>query len=192
MVKVGYKSIKEISGPLIFVEGISNAGYNEMVSIETPDGQIRSGQVLDTRKGMAVVQVFGATTGLDNRNTVVRFTGEASKISVSDSILGRIFNGLGEPIDQGPAIVSKEKLEIVGSSMNPYSREEPSEFIQTGISTIDGMNTLVRGQKLPIFSGSGLSHNMLAAQIARQAKVIGKDEGEERFNYTDSNPDHAR
>lgn len=177
MVKVGYRSIKEISGPLLFVEGISNAGYNEMVSIETPDGQIRSGQVLDTRKGMAVVQVFGPTTGIDNKNTVVRFTGEASRISVSDSILGRIFNGLGEPIDQGPAIVSKEKLEIVGSSMNPYSREEPSEFIQTGISTIDGMNTLVRGQKLPIFSGSGLSHNTLAAQIARQAKVIGKDEG---------------
>ncbi|MHB8372550.1 MAG: V-type ATP synthase subunit B [Thermoplasmataceae archaeon] len=177
MAKVGYRSIKEISGPLLFVEGIDNAGYNEMVTIETPDGQIRSGQVLDTRKGMAVVQVFGPTTGIDNKLTVVRFTGEASRISVSDDILGRIFNGLGEPIDQGPAISSSEKLEIVGSSMNPYSREEPSEFIQTGISTIDGMNTLVRGQKLPIFSGSGLSHNMLAAQIARQAKVIGKDEG---------------
>ena len=176
MVKVGYRSIKEISGPLLFVEGISNAGYNEMVSIETPDGQIRSGQVLDTRKGMAVVQVFGPTTGIDNKNTVVRFTGEASRISVSDSILGRIFNGLGEPIDQGPAIVSKEKLEIVGSSMNPYSREEPSEFIETGISTIDGMNTLVRGQKLPIFSASGLPHNMLAAQIARQARTLKTDD----------------
>ena len=105
MVKVGYRSIKEISGPLLFVEGIDNAGYNEMVSIETPDGQIRSGQVLDTRKGMAVVQVFGPTTGLDNKQTVVRFTGEASRIAVSDSILGRIFNGLGEPIDQGPAFL---------------------------------------------------------------------------------------
>ncbi|EQD69597.1 V-type ATP synthase subunit B, partial [mine drainage metagenome] len=126
MAKVGYRSIKEISGPLLFVEGIDNAGYNEMVTIETPDGQIRSGQVLDTRKGMAVVQVFGPTTGIDNKLTVVRFTGEASRISVSDDILGRIFNGLGEPIDQGPAISSSEKLEIVGSSMNPYSREEPS------------------------------------------------------------------
>ncbi|MCL4322946.1 MAG: V-type ATP synthase subunit B [Candidatus Thermoplasmatota archaeon] len=172
MAKVGYKNIREISGPLIFVEGISNAGYNEMVTIETPDGEIKSGQVLDTRNGLAVVQVFGSTSGLDSNNTTVRFRGETARIRVSDEVLGRIFNGLGEPIDNGPQLVSKENVEIVGDAINPYSREEPSEFIQTGISTIDGMNTLVRGQKLPIFSGSGLPHNVLASQIARQAKTL--------------------
>ncbi len=176
MAKVGYKSIREISGPLLFVEGVTNAGYNEMVSIETPDGQIKSGQVLDTSNGIAVVQVFGATSGLDNTNTVVKFRGETARIRVSDEVLGRVFNGLGEPIDNGPQIKSSEKVEIVGDAINPYSREEPSEFIQTGISTIDGMNTLVRGQKLPIFSGSGLPHNMLAAQIARQAKTLKSDD----------------
>jgi V/A-type H+-transporting ATPase subunit B len=172
MVKIGYKNINQISGPLIFVEGISNAGYNEMVTIEAPDGQIKSGQVLDTRNGMAIVQVFGSTSGLDSNNTTVRFRGETARIRVSDEVLGRMFNGLGEPIDKGPQISSKENVEIVGDAINPYSREEPSEFIETGISTIDGMNTLVRGQKLPIFSGSGLPHNTLAAQIARQAKTL--------------------
>ncbi|MHB1440402.1 MAG: V-type ATP synthase subunit B [Cuniculiplasma sp.] len=172
MVKVGYKDISEISGPLIFVRGVKDAGYNEMVTIETPDGEIKSGQVLDTRNGLAIVQVFGSTSGLDSNNTTVRFRGETARIKVSDEVLGRIFNGLGEPIDNGPQLVSKEDVEIVGDAINPYSREEPSEFIQTGISTIDGMNTLVRGQKLPIFSGSGLPHNVLAAQIARQAKTL--------------------
>ncbi len=172
MVKVGYKDISEISGPLIFVEGISDAGYNEMVTIETPSGEIKSGQVLDTRNGLAIVQVFGSTSGLDSNNTTVRFRGETARIKVSDEVLGRIFNGLGEPIDNGPQLLSKESVEIVGDAINPYSREEPSEFIQTGISTIDGMNTLVRGQKLPIFSGSGLPHNVLASQIARQAKTL--------------------
>ncbi len=172
MVKVGYKNISEISGPLIFVEGISDAGYNEMVTIETPSGEIKSGQVLDTRNGLAIVQVFGSTSGLDSNNTTVRFRGETARIKVSDEVLGRIFNGLGEPIDSGPQLLSKESVEIVGDAINPYSREEPSEFIQTGISTIDGMNTLVRGQKLPIFSGSGLPHNVLASQIARQAKTL--------------------
>ncbi len=172
MVKVGYKNISEISGPLIFVEGISDAGYNEMVTIETPSGEIKSGQVLDTRNGLAIVQVFGSTSGLDSNNTTVRFRGETARIKVSDEVLGRIFNGLGEPIDNGPQLLSKESVEIVGDAINPYSREEPSEFIQTGISTIDGMNTLVRGQKLPIFSGSGLPHNVLASQIARQAKTL--------------------
>ena len=172
MAKIGYKNIREISGPLIFVEGISNAGYNEMVTIEAPDGEIKSGQVLDTRNGLAIVQVFGSTSGLDSNNTTVRFRGETARIRVSDEVLGRIFNGLGEPIDNGPPLISKENVEIVGDAINPYSREEPSEFIQTGISTIDGMNTLVRGQKLPIFSGSGLPHNVLASQIARQAKTL--------------------
>ncbi len=172
MVKVGYRDISQISGPLIFVEGVKDAGYNEMVTIEAPDGTIKSGQVLDTRNGLAVVQVFGPTAGLDSNNTTVKFTGQTARVKVSDEVLGRIFNGLGEPIDKGPQLASSEKVEIVGDAINPYSREEPSEFIQTGISTIDGMNTLVRGQKLPIFSGSGLPHNVIAAQIARQAKTL--------------------
>jgi len=134
------------------------------------------GQVLDSSAGLAIVQVFGSTLGLSTTGTSVRFLGETAKISVSDEMLGRTFDGLGNPRDSGPAIVSKQKVEIVGSAMNPYSREEPSEFIQTGISAIDGMNTLVRGQKLPLFSGSGLPHNMLAAQIARQAKVLNASE----------------
>jgi Archaeal/vacuolar-type H+-ATPase subunit B len=176
MVKIGYRNISQISGPLIFVEGVKNAGYNEMVTIETPDGTLKSGQVLDTRNGMAIVQVFGPTAGLDNVNTTVKFTGQTARVKVSDEVLGRIFNGLGEPIDSGPQLASTESVDIVGDAINPYSREEPSEFIQTGISTIDGMNTLVRGQKLPIFSGSGLPHNVLAAQIARQAKTLNTGE----------------
>jgi V/A-type H+-transporting ATPase subunit B len=176
MIGLNYKSISQISGPLLFVDKVPNAAYNEIVEITTPDGEIRSGQVLETRNGLAIVQTFGPTAGLDSGRTKVRFTGSIASISVSDEMLGRIFNGLGNPIDQGPPILSREKHEIVGDAINPYSREEPSEFIQTGISTIDGMNTLVRGQKLPIFSGSGLPHNRLAAQIARQAKVLGSGE----------------
>ncbi|GGM66414.1 V-type ATP synthase subunit B [Thermogymnomonas acidicola] len=177
MVKVTYRSISQISGPLLFVEKVGNAAYNEMVEITLPDGETRQGQVLDTSKDMAVVQVFGPTSGMDIKNTSVRFLGSTARIGVSEDMLGRIFNGLGQPIDGGPEIVSKDRVEIVGDAINPYSREEPSEFIETGISTIDGMNTLVRGQKLPIFSGSGLPHNVLASQIARQAKVKGSDEG---------------
>lgn len=177
MPAVSYKSISEISGPLLFVENVPNAAYNELVDITLSNGEKRTGQVLDTRRGLAIVQVFGQTSGMDTENTRVRFTGSTARVSISSDMLGRIFNGLGETIDNGPDILSKEKIEIVGNSINPYSREEPSEFIQTGISTIDGMNTLVRGQKLPIFSGSGLPHNQIAAQIARQAKVLGKEEG---------------
>ena len=176
MIGLNYKSISQISGPLLFVDKVPNAAYNEIVEITTPEGDIRSGQVLETRNGLAIVQTFGPTAGLDSGKTKVRFTGSIASISVSDEMLGRIFNGLGNPIDQGPPILSRERHEIVGDAINPYSREEPSEFIQTGISTIDGMNTLVRGQKLPIFSGSGLPHNKLAAQIARQAKVLGSGE----------------
>lgn len=176
MPSVSYRTISQISGPLLFVEGVGNAAYNELVEIRMPDGDTRTGQVLDTGRGLAVIQVFGATSGLDTERTKVKFSGSTARISVSDEMLGRIFNGLGEPKDGGPAVISRDKIEIVGNAINPYSREEPSEFIETGISTIDGMNTLVRGQKLPIFSASGLAHNMLAAQIARQAKVLGKGE----------------
>ncbi len=174
---VSYKTISQISGPLLFVEGVKDAAYNEIVQITLANGETRTGQVLETRRGLAIVQVFGSTTGMDVADTSVRFMGETARISISDQMLGRVFNGLAEPIDGGAPILGGEKTEIVGNAINPYSREEPSEFIETGISTIDGMNTLVRGQKLPIFSASGLPHNMLASQIARQAKVLGKEEG---------------
>jgi len=176
MSNVSYKTISNISGPLVFVEGVKDAAYGEMVEIRLPNGERRQGQVLDSSKGLAVVQVFGRTLGMSIAKTAVRFLGETARLAVSDEMLGRVFDGLGNPRDNGPKIVSKEKRDIVGSGINPYSREEPSEFIQTGISSIDGMNTLVRGQKLPIFSGSGLPHNLLAAQIARQAKVLGTSE----------------
>lgn len=166
----------KIAGPLIFVEGVPNAAYGEMVEIKMQDGDRRQGQVLDTREGLAIVQVFGQTYGLGSSNTSTKFTGETAMISVSDEMLGRTFDGLGNPRDGGPRILSKQKFDLVGSGINPYSREEPSEFIQTGMSNIDGMNTLVRGQKLPIFSGAGLPHNLLASQIARQAKVLGSGE----------------
>jgi V/A-type H+-transporting ATPase subunit B len=173
---VSHKTVNQVAGPLIFVDKVENAAYGEMVEITNAMGERVRGQVLDSRAGLAIVQVFGSTMGLNVGQTSVRFLGETARISVSDEMLGRVFDGLGNPRDKGPTIVSKQKVEIVGSAMNPYSREEPSEFIQTGISTIDGMNTLVRGQKLPIFSGSGLPHNALAAQIARQAKVLSASE----------------
>jgi V/A-type H+-transporting ATPase subunit B len=176
MLPVSYKTVSQVAGPLIFVEKIGNAAYGEMVEVTNALGERVPGQVLDSRAGLAVVQVFGATLGLSTTGTSVRFLGETARISVSDEMLGRTFDGLGNPIDSGPEIMAKHKVEIVASGINPYSREEPSEFIQTGISSIDGMNTLVRGQKLPLFSGSGLPHNVLAAQIARQAKVLGSSE----------------
>jgi len=173
---LSYKTIGQVAGPLLFVEKVGNAAYGEMVEITNALGERLRGQVLDSRAGLAIVQVFGTTLGLNTTATSVRFLGETARISVSDEMLGRVFNGLGNPKDNGPSIVSKQKVEIVASGINPYSREEPSEFIQTGISSIDGMNTLVRGQKLPLFSAAGLPHNLLAAQIARQAKVLSASE----------------
>ena len=171
-----YSTVSEVSGPLMIVEGVEGVGYNEIVEIETPTGENRKGQVLEVNEDLAVVQVFEGTDDLNTLNTKSRFTGETAKIGVSDDMMGRIFNGTGQPIDGGPEIIPDKELDINGNPMNPASREFPAEFIQTGISTIDGMNTLVRGQKLPIFSGSGLPHNDLAAQIARQAKVVGTDD----------------
>lgn len=176
MSKIAYKNLSKIAGPLIFIEGVKDAAYGEMVEIKLTNGERRKGQVLDTREGLAVVQVFGQTYGLGTNNTSTKFVGETAMISVSDEMLGRTFDGLGNPRDNGPKIISKERYDLVGSGINPYSREEPSEFIQTGMSNIDGMNTLVRGQKLPIFSGAGLPHNLLASQIARQAKVLASSE----------------
>ena len=176
-VPVDYRTIDRVAGPLLFVRDVTDAAYGEIVEISLPNGERRQGQVLDSRKGLAIVQVFGPTLGMNVEETSVKFLGSVARLPVSDEMLGRVFNGLGEPRDGGPKIVSDKELEIVGNAMNPYSREEPSEFIQTGISTIDLMNTLVRGQKLPIFSGSGLPHNQLAAQIVRQAKLRDSTEG---------------
>jgi len=177
-----YKTVTKIAGPLVFVEGVNDIGYGEIVEIQLPSGERKKGQVLDTQKGLAVVQVFGTTAGINLEDTTVKFLGETMHIGVSSDMLGRVFNGLGEPRDKGPAIIPEKRLDINGAPINPYARAEPRDFIQTGISTIDGLNTLVRGQKLPIFSGSGLPHNQLAVQIARQAKVVsssgkgGKDQ----------------
>jgi V/A-type H+-transporting ATPase subunit B len=170
-----YTTVTEVAGPLMIVEGVEGVAYSEIVEIETPDGEHRRGQVLEVREDLAVVQVFEGTSDLNTSTTKIRFTGETAKIGVSLDMMGRIFNGTGKPIDGGPEIIPEKELDINGSPMNPSAREFPAEFIETGISTIDGMNTLVRGQKLPIFSGSGLPHNELAAQIARQAKVLAKE-----------------
>ncbi|MGL4670426.1 MAG: ATP synthase subunit B [Methanobacteriaceae archaeon] len=170
-----HTTVTEVAGPLMIVEGVEGVAYSEIVEIETPSGEKRRGQVLEVKKDVAVIQVFEGTSDLNTSTTKTRFTGESAKIGVSLDMMGRIFDGTGKPIDGGPEIIAEKELDINGSPMNPTAREFPAEFIQTGISTIDGMNTLVRGQKLPIFSGSGLPHNDLAAQIARQAKVVGDD-----------------
>ncbi|AZH24290.1 ATP synthase subunit B [Haloplanus aerogenes] len=170
-----YKTITEISGPLVFAEVDKPIGYDEMVEIETADGEIRRGQVLESEDGLVAIQVFEGTSGID-KNAFVRFQGETLKMKLTEDLLGRVLSGSGEPIDDGPAIEPEKREDIVGAAINPYSREYPEEFIQTGVSAIDGMNTLVRGQKLPIFSGSGLPHNELALQIARQASVPEEEE----------------
>ncbi|MFC7132557.1 MULTISPECIES: ATP synthase subunit B [Salinibaculum] len=172
-----YQTITEISGPLVFAEVDEPIGYNEIVEIETADGEVRRGQVLDTSSGTVAIQTFEGTGGID-RESSVRFLGETMKMPVTEDLLGRVLDGSGNPIDDGPEIVPDERRDIVGAAINPYSREYPEEFIQTGVSAIDGMNTLVRGQKLPIFSGSGLPHNDLALQIARQATVPEESEGD--------------
>jgi len=173
---VEYNSIKEIAGPLMIVEGVKGVAYGELVDVELSDGDKRTGQVLEAREDMAVVQIFEGTRGMDTKGTRVRFTGETMKLGVSGEMIGRLFNGIGKPIDNQPDIIPEERIDINGLPINPTSREFPEEFIQTGVSAIDTMNTLVRGQKLPIFSEAGLPHNVIAAQIARQAKVLGKGE----------------
>jgi len=172
-----YSTVTEVTGPLLIVEGVRGVAYGEVVKIRTSTGEERTGQVLEAREDKAVVQVFEGTKGLDTKLTSVRFTGETMKVGLSRDMLGRIFDGMGRPRDGLPDIIPEKIMDINGLPINPTAREYPREFIETGISAIDGMNTLVRGQKLPIFSGSGLPHNELAAQIARQAKVKG--EGEE-------------
>jgi len=178
-----YQTITEISGPLVFAEVDEAIGYDEIVEIETEDGDTLRGQVLETSDEIVAIQVFEGTTGI-NKQASVRFSGETMKMPVTEELLGRVLDGSGQPIDGGPEIVPDERRDIVGAAINPVSREYPEEFIQTGVSAIDGMNTLVRGQKLPIFSASGLPHSDLALQIARQATVPeesaeGDEEGSE-------------
>lgn len=175
-----YKSIYSIAGPLMVVEGVEGAKYKEMVEVTLKDGAKRLGEVLETREGMAVVQMFESTQGAGTDGVSAKFLGRVFNLPVSEDMLGRVFDGRGKPLDDGPAIIPEKTLDISGNPINPYSREFPSDFIQTGISTIDCLNTLVRGQKLPIFSGSGLPHSRIAAQIARQAKVMD-DTGKEKF-----------
>ena len=169
-----YKTITQIAGPLVFVEKTEPVGYNEIVNVNLPDGTTRRGQVLDSSADVVVVQIFEGTGGL-NKDCGIVFTGETLKLPASIDLLGRILSGAGDPLDGGPRIVPDQLLDINGAAMNPYARLPPKDFIQTGISTIDGTNTLVRGQKLPIFSGAGLPHNEIALQIARQATVPGTD-----------------
>ena len=169
-----YKTIKEISGPLVFVEKTEPVSYGELVQVSLPDGTTKRGQVLDTSHEIVVVQIFEGTSGI-NKESGVKFLGETIKINLSKDMLGRIMSGAGEPIDGGAPIIPEQRQEIIGAAINPYSRDSPLEFIQTGISTIDGLNTLVMGQKLPIFSGAGLPHNDISLQIARQAQTLGAD-----------------
>jgi V/A-type H+-transporting ATPase subunit B len=171
-----YSTITEVNGPLIIVNKITNVKYDELVEIELSDGEKRRGQVLEVSEDKAIVQMFEGTTGIDISNTKVRFLGRVIEIPVSTDMLGRIFDGSGRPIDNGPEIIPEKRLDINGSPLNPYARDYPNDFIQTGISSIDVLNTLVRGQKLPIFSGSGLPHSKVASQIARQARVLGEEE----------------
>ena len=171
-----FLTIREISGPLVFVESVTGVGYGELVEVTTPSGEERTGQVIDVSEDVTIVQVFEGTSDLDTKTTTVRFTGETIKLPVSMDMLGRVFTGGGKPADGGPSIIPEDYWDIHGYPINPYSRIHPTDFIQTGISVIDGMNPLVLGQKLPLFSGSGLPHKIIASQIVKQAKVRGKEE----------------
>jgi V/A-type H+/Na+-transporting ATPase subunit B len=173
---IEYKGVTNISGPLILIEGVENVKYEELVEIRLGDGSTRNGKVLEVNEDKALVQVFEGTTGIDVDKTKLRFLGRGIQMELSKDILGKVFTGLGKPKTPNDRIIPEKRNDINGIPINPYARDYPDEFIQTGISSIDGLNTLVRGQKLPIFSGSGLPHNKIAAQIARQSAVLGKKE----------------
>jgi V/A-type H+/Na+-transporting ATPase subunit B len=176
MVVKDYKTVSDIVGPLLLLSQVEGAKYGELVEIEFPDGKVGLGNVLEVSEDNVLVQSFEGTRGLNISQTRLRFKGRGLELPVSDNILGRVFDGLGRPIDGGPELVPDKRININGSPINPYARDYPSDFIQTGISAVDGLNPLVRGQKLPIFSGAGLPHSRLAAQIARQSTVLGKEE----------------
>ena len=170
-----YKTIKEVVGPLMLVEGVEGVGYNELVEITQKNGEVRRGKVLEIKDDKAVVQLFESAQGLQISTSKARFLGKSIELAVSEDMLGRVFDGMGNPRDGGAPVIADKMLDINGEPINPAARDYPNEFIQTGISAIDGLNTLVRGQKLPVFSMSGLPHAELAAQIARQAKVRNSD-----------------
>lgn len=173
---VEYSGLTAVDGPIVVVRRSENSFYDEVVYVRDKNGEKKTGRIIDLNETAAVVQIFGSTTGLDLDATTVEFLEEPLELRVGRGLLGRIFNGLGEPIDGYPEIISSRKVNVNGNPINPYARVYPRDFIQTGISSIDGMNTLIRGQKLPIFSGNGLPHNKLAAQIIRQAKLLNNDE----------------
>ncbi|MEG2857463.1 MAG: V-type ATP synthase subunit B, partial [Clostridia bacterium] len=168
-----YRTIQEVAGPLMLVRKVIDVAYDELGEVELPSGEVRRCKVLEVNGDDVLVQLFESSAGINLAQSKVRFLGHGIELGVSEDMLGRVFDGLGHPADNGPEILPEERRNINGLPMNPASRNYPDEFIQTGVSTIDGLNTLVRGQKLPIFSGSGLPHAQLAAQIARQAKVLG-------------------
>ncbi|MFH1866088.1 MAG: V-type ATP synthase subunit B, partial [Candidatus Eisenbacteria bacterium] len=168
-----YMTVQEIAGPLLLVGGVSGVKYEELVEVELPSGEVRRGRVLEVDEDTALVQLFEGATGVSVDSAKVRFLGHGLELGLSPDILGRVFDGLGRPKDGGPQVIPEIKRDVAGVPLNPTARDYPNEFIQTGISSIDGLNTLVRGQKLPIFSGFGLPHAELAAQIARQAAVLG-------------------
>lgn len=171
-----YKTVSEVVGPLMAVEGIEGVKYDELVEIQMQNGEIRTGQVLEVSEDKAMVQIFEGPAGINIKDTKVRFQGKPLSLDVSEDMVGRIFDGMGRAIDNGPKIIPEKSLDINGQAINPVARDYPDEFIQTGISAIDHLNTLVRGQKLPVFSGSGLPHKELASQIARQATVLNNDD----------------
>ena len=171
-----YQTVTSIAGPLMMVEMVDEAKYGHIVDIELGDGSIRHGQILQVENDKVLVQVFEGTSGIDVNDSTARFLGKPLELALSVDMLGRVFSGLGEPKDGGPPIIGEKQMDINGLPINPYARDYPNEFIQTGISTIDGLNPLVRGQKLPIFSGAGLPHDNITAQLARQATVLGKGE----------------
>jgi len=171
-----YQTVSSIYGPLMLIESVDEAKFGHIVAVELGDGSVRHGQVLQVENDKVLIQVFEGTEGIDVSNSTVRFLGKPLELDVSPELLGRVFSGLGEPKDGGPAIIPEKSLDINGNPINPYARDYPNEFIQTGISTIDGLNPLVRGQKLPVFSGAGLPHDQITAQLARQATVLGKGE----------------
>ena len=166
-----YQTLKEVAGPILIIDKVQDVKYEELVEIELSNGSIRRGRVLEITDQQAVVQMLEDTRGISLESGKARFLGKTMELGVSDQMLGRIFDGSGKPKDNRPEIIPEKMADINGNPLNPYARDYPNDFIQTGISTIDGLNTLVRGQKLPIFSGAGLPHAELAAQIARQAKV---------------------
>ena len=173
---IEYAGLESVDGPIVVVKRSENSSFDEVVYVRDKNGEKRTGRIIDLNEESAVVQIFGSTTGLDLKTTSIEFLEEPMELRVGKGLLGRIFNGLGKPVDGYPEIISDKKINVNGNPINPYARVYPRDFIQTGISSIDGMNTLIRGQKLPIFSGNGLPHNKLAAQIIRQAKLKGSDE----------------